>query len=98
MFVNVKDSHFFVAQEKNEQFETPIYNYGSTNERPITWGNFKYLTSHHGITKPSTKAIWYYCFHMYKYYPIYLVITFLMHTVPALLVDGVLLCLGKKPK
>lgn len=89
---------FLAARETDEQFQTSIYNYGSTNEQPITWGSFEHLTFTYGMNTPSTKAIWYYCFGLYKYYPVYLLITFFLHTVPALLVDGVLLCVGKKPR
>jgi len=89
---------FLAAREADEQFQPPIYNYGSTNEQPITWGSFEELTSTYGIKSPSSKAIWYYCFRLCKYYPVYLLLRFFLHTVPALLVDGVLLCIGKKPR
>lgn len=90
--------NFLQAREADEQFQPPIYNYGSTNEQPITWGSFEELTSTYGIKSPSSKAIWYYCFRLCKYYPVYLLLRFFLHTVPALLVDGVLLCIGKKPR
>ncbi|XP_066153693.1 fatty acyl-CoA reductase wat-like [Euwallacea fornicatus] len=75
-----------------------VFNYGSTNESPITWGTTMDYSKYYASMNPSVKAIWYLIFEIYKSYPVYLLMTFLLHTLPAILVDSVLFCTGQKPK
>lgn len=89
---------FSEAENGPEGPEIPIYHFESSNENPITWGRFMDLSSKHGILTPSVKAIWYYCITLQKSYTLYLLSVILMHYLPAVFVDGVLLCIGKSPR
>nr|CAD7460311.1 unnamed protein product [Timema tahoe] len=76
----------------------PIYNYVSSAQNPIQWHNFVDMAKNHGKDVPSSKAIWYYSFTMTKYKALYVILSFLLHTLPALLVDTVTILCFKKPK
>ncbi|XP_050301949.1 fatty acyl-CoA reductase wat-like [Anthonomus grandis grandis] len=89
---------FKKATKENTHYEVPVYNYESGTDKPITWGKFMYLSEINGIKYPSIKCIWYYQFNLYRYYPIYLLFTFLLHTIPAILTDSILFCTGRKPR
>ncbi|XP_030759584.1 fatty acyl-CoA reductase wat-like [Sitophilus oryzae] len=86
------------AIKDGQQYEIPVYNYESFSSQPITWGKYMQLTENYGLIYPSIKAIWYYSLTLYKYYPIYLFVTFFLHTIPALFADVGLFCIGRKPR
>ncbi|ENN74979.1 hypothetical protein YQE_08436, partial [Dendroctonus ponderosae] len=78
--------------------ELPVYNYGSTSAQPITWGDFRTASRTFGMQYPTIKCAWYYSFHMYKHYALYYLASLLFHVIPALIVDVLLLCVGKAPR
>lgn len=86
------------AVKEEKPFDITVYNYESYNDQPITWGRFMHLSETSGINFPSQKCIWYYCFDLYKSYFVYLVMTFLLHTIPAIIADTALVCMGKSPR
>lgn len=86
------------CQFDRQKPDIPIYNYESSNDKPINWSRFMNLSETYGIQKPSVKAIWYYCFNIYGNFYVYTLVTLLLHIIPALLIDGALLCMGKSPK
>ncbi|CAG9759270.1 unnamed protein product [Ceutorhynchus assimilis] len=84
------------ASLKFEQ-DIPIYNYVSSVQNPVTWDEFKNLATKHGTKFPPQRVLWYrICRFRPNYYENMLAVLFL-HTIPAYLVDFVLICLGKKP-
>ncbi|CAG9862416.1 unnamed protein product [Phyllotreta striolata] len=92
------NEQFFDAVINEKDFDIPIYNFESSNDCPITWEYFMNTSLKYGFSIPSAKAIWYFCLILEKNLLLYTLYTFFLHTVPALLVDGALLCIGKKPK
>ncbi|XP_045457853.1 fatty acyl-CoA reductase wat-like [Melitaea cinxia] len=78
--------------------EPPIFNYVSSVENRITWGDFIHLAWGDIDKNPFSNAVWY----------IYLILTnsaflnyiyrFFLHLLPAAMVDGLAVCIGKKPK
>nr|CAD7396383.1 unnamed protein product [Timema poppensis] len=76
----------------------PIYNYVSSAQKPIQWQEFVDMAGSHGMDIPCSKAIWYYSVTMTKYKVLYMILAFLLHTLPALLVDTVTILCFKKPK
>nr|CAD7259154.1 unnamed protein product [Timema shepardi] len=76
----------------------PIYNYVSSAQKPIQWQEFVEMAGNHGMDIPCSKAIWYYSVTMTKYKVLYIILSFLLHTLPALLVDTVTILCFKKPK
>ncbi|CAH1279317.1 unnamed protein product [Diabrotica balteata] len=89
---------FLEAKHQNKNYEIPIYNFESSNDSPINWNIFMNSTIKYGVHTPSIRAVWYLCLLLEKNYFLYLLYAFLLHTVPAFLIDCVLLCIGKKPK
>ncbi|XP_063924899.1 fatty acyl-CoA reductase wat-like [Zophobas morio] len=92
------NNEFEKAKTDNTKYEIPVYHYESSNDQPLNWGKFMEMCQTHGVQKPSIKAVWYYCFDLYSNYFVYLLVTILLHYLPAILVDGALLCMGKSPK
>ncbi|CAB3363817.1 Hypothetical predicted protein [Cloeon dipterum] len=78
--------------------EIPIYNYVSSPEKPITWGEFMELNYKNGVNIPSMKAIWYYTLTINKFRSLHLLCSLFLHFLPALLVDGVLMVIGRQPQ
>ncbi|KAJ8916661.1 hypothetical protein NQ315_000306 [Exocentrus adspersus] len=90
-----------VAEEYEKdktRYHTRIYNYESSNDKPLNWKEFMDASRNHGMLTPSSKAVWYYSFGLYKSYAMYLMAIFILHVIPALLVDAALMCAGKSPK
>ncbi|XP_018574782.1 fatty acyl-CoA reductase wat-like [Anoplophora glabripennis] len=79
-------------------FSPPVYHYESSNEKPINWNDFMEASRKYGMLNPSARAVWYYSFSLYKSYLSYLFAIFFLHVIPALIVDGALLCMGKSPR
>lgn len=58
---------------------------------------FEVLSQKHAWNVPSEKVLWYYTFFMIENKFLYNILTFLLHTIPAYIVDFVAICFGKKP-
>lgn len=86
------------SKQENVPFEFPIYNYVSTNDKPINWGKFLDLGATLGKPIPTVKAVWCYQLTLQKYFVSYIILSLFLHFIPALVADGALLCLGKKPR
>lgn len=75
----------------------PVYNYVSSVENPMTWGEFKQLNLIQGIHYTSSNAIWCPYNVAVTSRHLYTLLIFLLHIIPAALVDLVSLLSGKKP-
>ncbi|CAG9854301.1 unnamed protein product [Phyllotreta striolata] len=85
------------SREEKFEKEMPIYNFVSTPEKPLTWDLFQVLSTKHCKQIPSEQCIWHSYFRMRENKWVYLVLVFLLHTVPAYIVDFMAFCIGKKP-
>ncbi|KAL3271475.1 hypothetical protein HHI36_021960 [Cryptolaemus montrouzieri] len=85
------------AENGNKNDEIPIYNVVSSPESPITWDLFTKLGETHAPKIPSDFQVWHYCFALRPNRIHHLIAVFLLHTVPAYLVDFLCYCVGKKP-
>ncbi|KAF2881904.1 hypothetical protein ILUMI_24285 [Ignelater luminosus] len=74
-----------------------IYNVVSCTQNPITWGELLTYVRKHGRQMPSTSSIWYPFAFMCSSYPLYRVLVFFLHTIPAYIVDFLAYCIGKQP-
>ncbi|XP_017889314.1 fatty acyl-CoA reductase wat-like [Ceratina calcarata] len=81
---------------KDEE-KIPIYNYVSSCQNPIHWGLFMKLNSTIGVTVPPINAIWYYMLILNKYLFVHNVSAFFLHTIPAIIMDGLAYLTGRKP-
>ncbi|KAG7295498.1 hypothetical protein JYU34_021705 [Plutella xylostella] len=75
----------------------PVYNYVSSEQKPLTWAKFMYYNETYGLEVPSTQAVYYYLFSLITSLPLYKLYCFFLHWVPAYIVDGILVLIGKKP-
>ncbi|XP_047370188.1 fatty acyl-CoA reductase wat-like isoform X3 [Vespa velutina] len=86
-----------IANNRRSIEEIPIYNYTST-DNPITFKEFKKMSTKKVELLPTNEAIWYLSFRNIKYRPIYLIFMYFLHILPAIIIDTISLCLGKKPR
>lgn len=84
--------------QMNKSESIPVYNYVSSVENPLTWGEFCDLNIAKGFDYPFSNAIWYVSFFMNKSAMVNKIYQFFLHILPALLIDTVMVCAGQKPK
>lgn len=73
-----------------------VYNYVSSVEKPLKWGDFKYLIEHHGTSVPPMRAMWYYFMTTHRFLLSHIICTYFLHYLPALIVDSVAKITGKE--
>ncbi|KAI4499642.1 hypothetical protein M0802_005212 [Mischocyttarus mexicanus] len=86
-----------IADKQRSEENIPIYNYVS-NENPITYDDMEKFTLKYGPTTPFREAYWYYNFRSTKNRLLYLFYAYLLHLLPALILDLGMLCVRKKPR
>lgn len=72
----------------------PVYNYVSSVENRLDWKTFMHLTSKWGQETPSGQAIWIYSLVLCDWRVTHLLLTALLHFLPALFVDLACICIG----
>lgn len=75
----------------------PVYNYVSSEEKPLTWEKFMKYNEVYGLEVPSMQAIYYYLFHLTPSKFVYMLYCFFLHWIPAYIIDGIAITIGKKP-
>lgn len=85
------------SREEKFDKEIPVYNYVSSPQNPVTWGEFIDTSTKHCKQIPSEKVIWHHMFKARSNYYEHILAVFFLHTVPAYIIDFVLWCLQKKP-
>jgi fatty acyl-CoA reductase len=80
---------------KNED-RIPIFNYVSSTQNPVTWGEFMKLNEF-SINYPSFKCMWYYFFCLNKHKLIHNIYIIFLHLLPALFTDIGAKIMGKQP-
>ncbi|XP_013177308.1 PREDICTED: fatty acyl-CoA reductase 1-like [Papilio xuthus] len=78
--------------------EPPIFNYVSSVENRITWGDFKRHNFARIDSQPFSNAVWYISLQLTRSARLHRVYTLVLHLAPAALVDALALCLGRKPR
>ncbi|XP_028048936.2 LOW QUALITY PROTEIN: fatty acyl-CoA reductase wat [Monomorium pharaonis] len=76
---------------------TPIYNYVSTCQNPITWKRFMKLNKIYGMQVPSAQVFWHYMLILNKYKFMHDICVIFLHMIPAIIVDTILFFSGRKP-
>ncbi|XP_018574204.1 fatty acyl-CoA reductase wat-like [Anoplophora glabripennis] len=87
---------FDKAKEEGGEYEMPVYNYESTNDKPINWKNFMDISSKYGLQFPPVGCIWVFFLYLVKSYFRYIVLVIFLHFIPCMLVDAMLFFRGKK--
>lgn len=85
-------------KNRSPPIEPPIFNYVSSVENRITWGEFvaqNIARVHH---YPFSDAVWFISLTLTKSALLNRINIFFLHLLPAAMVDGLATCLGRKPK
>lgn len=77
--------------------EPTVYNYVSGTRNPITWEKFMQYNERYGFQTPPVKTIWYYLLMLNESKFAHVFWSILLHWIPAYIVDGILVLIGKKP-
>lgn len=80
-----------------DEEKVPIYNYVSSPQNPINWGLFMKFNETYGITIPPIRAVWYYMLILNRYLLMHNICAFFLHTIPAIIFDGLAYLTGRKP-
>lgn len=78
--------------------EIPVYNFCTSKENELTWGEFTTKTTKYGLMYPTVKAIWYLCYSNNPNRLMHFLTILFLHYVPAIIFDTFSLCIGKKPR
>jgi len=82
----------------NRTYLPPIYNFVSSSVNPLSWGQFSSLNKKYGQEVPTVKAIWPVMLRLSRSKYEYLILCFLLHTLPGLIIDSIAKIVGKEPK
>ncbi|XP_046837374.1 fatty acyl-CoA reductase wat-like isoform X2 [Vespa crabro] len=86
-----------IANNRRSIEEIPIYNYTSM-DNAITYEEFTKLSKKNIKLLPTNDAMWYISFWNIKYRSNHLIFTYFLHILPAILIDTIAFCTGKKPR
>ncbi|XP_053621774.1 fatty acyl-CoA reductase wat-like [Plodia interpunctella] len=75
----------------------PVYNYVSSEQKPLTWEKFMKYNEYYGLDVPPIQAVYYYLLHITPSRFLYHLSCFFLHWIPAYIVDGIAVLIGKKP-
>ncbi|KAI5640090.1 male sterility protein domain-containing protein [Phthorimaea operculella] len=78
--------------------EPLIFNYVSSVENRMTWGDYMEQNMSRVHNYPLSSAIWYISLHLTTTPLVYDIYRFFLHLVPAAIMDFLAVCVGKKPK
>ncbi|CAH1721740.1 fatty acyl-CoA reductase wat-like [Aphis gossypii] len=81
-----------------ENYEPKIYNIVSSSSNPLTWGEFSSYNKKFGQHVPSIKAIWPIMLRLSKNKYEYTILCFLLHIIPAFIIDSLAKLTGRKPQ
>ncbi|KAJ8688431.1 hypothetical protein QAD02_024226 [Eretmocerus hayati] len=87
-----------VANSKNEDEDPLIYNYTASWTNQVTWGQYLRLACKHGTLNPTMRSMWCYSITMTSNIYYYYFMSFLLHIIPALLIDTGLFVTGRKTR
>lgn len=91
-----------VAERYNSQIsqqpEIPIYNFCTTTENKLTWGDFTTKTIKYGVCYPTLKSVWYLCYSNNPNKFMHTMSVIFLHYLPAVIIDAFALVIGKKPR
>nr|XP_050868832.1 fatty acyl-CoA reductase wat-like isoform X4 [Vespula vulgaris] len=86
-----------IARNGRSNDDVPIYNYVS-KDNPITFEEMINMSLKNAISIPTMEAVWYCSFRNIKYRFVYTILIYILHLLPALIVDTFALCVGKQPR
>ncbi|KAK9872053.1 hypothetical protein WA026_015303 [Henosepilachna vigintioctopunctata] len=87
-----------VAKKKSEEGKSTvnIFNYVLSSWLILTWGKFFEICSTMKDAYPVSQAVWHFCFKLRPNPIMHELAIFFLHTIPAYIIDLVLICIGRK--
>ncbi|CAH0602032.1 unnamed protein product [Chrysodeixis includens] len=85
-------------KDSSPPLEPPIFNFVSSVENRITWGDFLHQNLARIHNYPFSDAVWFISLRLTKSALLNKIYMLFLHLLPAALVDGLAMCLGRKPK
>lgn len=89
---------FVLCSKIVQQPEIPIYNFCTTTENKLTWGDFTTKTIKYGVCYPTLKSVWYLCYSNNPNKFMHTMSVIFLHYLPAVIIDAFALVIGKKPR
>ncbi|OAD54398.1 hypothetical protein WN48_07918 [Eufriesea mexicana] len=80
-----------------EEIKVPVYNMVSSCQNPISWGDYMKKVEHYAFEVPSIKILWYYMLILNRYLLMHKICVFVLHIVPAIIVDTLAYITGHEP-
>ncbi|KAM7341395.1 fatty acyl-CoA reductase wat-like isoform 2-T4 [Cochliomyia hominivorax] len=84
--------------EATDEKDMPVYNFCTSKNNQLTWGDFTTKTTKYGLMYPTLKAMWYLCYANTPNKLMHMFSIFILHYVPATIFDAICMLLGKKPR
>ncbi|XP_046737953.1 fatty acyl-CoA reductase 1-like [Diprion similis] len=84
--------------EKGSSDDVLVYNYVSGNENPITWNKFNVVCAPYRKVYPSEQAVYHSFLLTTKSKFLFVILDFLLHLLPAIMIDLMAKLVGKQPK
>ncbi|XP_055922066.1 fatty acyl-CoA reductase wat-like isoform X2 [Eupeodes corollae] len=78
--------------------DIPVYNFCTSKENQLTWGDFTTKTTKYGLMYPTLKALWYLCYANTPNKIMHMTSILFLHYIPAVIFDTISVCIGKKPR
>jgi fatty acyl-CoA reductase len=75
-----------------------VYNFVSSTDNPVTWGDFREKSIRHAYNAPPQQAIWSISLGFHTSRPFYLFTVFFLHLLPAFVIDTVASFFGSSTK
>ncbi|XP_059057689.1 fatty acyl-CoA reductase wat-like [Achroia grisella] len=85
-------------KQRSPPQEPPIFNYVSSVENKITYGDFMEKNITRVDHYPTSNAVWYVSLTLTKSILMYNIYKFFLHLLPGALFDVLAICVGRKPK
>lgn len=92
----IKEANPEIAITKQNRIA--IYNNTSCAESPLKWWYFKKYLEDSAFPIASVQVVYHYIVFVVKNWKLFLFLHFFLHMIPAYVVDGLSLCIGRKPQ
>ncbi|KAF2904474.1 hypothetical protein ILUMI_01714 [Ignelater luminosus] len=84
--------------KRNNESDIPIYNYVCSPQKPFTWRECMDTGFKYGNAVTSVLQVWHHCLLLNPNRYVHLFFHYLLHVLPAYIVDFFAMCVGKQPQ
>lgn len=90
--------YYIILRRNSISSEIPVYNFCTSPENPITWGDLTTKCIQYGLPYPPIKAVWYLSYRNNPNKLAHLLAIIFLHYLPAFFIDTFRLIIGKKAR